>query len=113
MSGMLSGNTRWEANRMMLFEHRDLLSDRKQAGKKAKPKIDEQQLEEMSYVIHEAMENDVTVAVTRFGSFEDEVITGKITRIDQQSRRLVLQKNDEAAVILIDDILAVQLDARK
>jgi DNA-binding LytR/AlgR family response regulator len=113
MSGMLSGNTRWEANRMMLFEHRDLLSDRKQAAKKVKPNIDEQQLEEMSYVIHEAMENDVTVAVTRFGSFKDEVIIGKLTRIDQQSRRLVLQENDEMIVIFIDEILAIQLEDRK
>ncbi|TCS84457.1 YolD-like family protein [Tepidibacillus fermentans] len=107
---MNRGNLLWTGSRMMLAEHRQLLNERlKEAGRKEKPLLDEQQKEWIAQSISEAMVNDLEVIITLFEPYREKKIKGKIRKIDHQLRRLKVTVQEDYTWITMDDIMDVSL----
>ncbi|MFV9510035.1 YolD-like family protein [Tepidibacillus sp. LV47] len=105
---MNRGNLLWTGSRMMLAEHRQLLNERlKEAERKEKPILDEQQKEWIAQSVSEAIANDLKVTITLFDRYKEIKITGKILKIDPQLRRLKITYQDEYTWIKFDDIIDV------
>lgn len=95
----------------MLPEHNSALADyNKHKLKKLKPTLDEQKLEELTYVINQSIQDERKVLITEFDEFENIIIEGRITRIDQKLRRLRVESDNEVVYIPLEDILQINLD---
>lgn len=95
----------------MLPEHIDMLQRMKrEKQKKKKPEFDEQYLEELSMKIYQAKQEGDTVVVTVFDEYEDVKITGIITSLDTQLKRIkiVNEMDNEPNWIPFYDILEVE-----
>lgn len=104
-------NLLWESSRIMLPEHIDMLQRMKrEKQKKKKPEFDEQYLEELSMKIYQAKQEGDTVVVTVFDEYEDVKITGIITSLDTQLKRIkiVNEMDNEPNWIPFYDILEVE-----
>ncbi len=68
---------------MFLVEHREaILKQRKEAARFIPPELDEQALEEMSYILQEALELEQPVLATYAGEYEEKQFCGFIDKID-------------------------------
>lgn len=100
------GNIKWTA--MMMPEHKALLAKHdRETRKKQRPILDEQELEEYSRIIGEAFVNENEVVVTLFDEFENNTLTGKITKIDQQKSCIKLQSENDYTWIKFGDIVNI------
>jgi Spy/CpxP family protein refolding chaperone len=70
---------------MFLPEHREaILKQRKEATKFKPHEIDEQQWQEMAYIIEDAVANEQPIEVTYAGEYEELVFCGYVDRVDPQ-----------------------------
>lgn len=108
----MDDNKMW-GSKFILPEHREAMTDyNRHKLKKLKPDLDSQKLDEFTYVINESIENGKNVVITEFDEFEDKIIIGKITRIDQKMRRLRIENGNEITFVPLEDILHIELDKR-
>ncbi|CAM4251899.1 YolD-like family protein [Paenibacillus tarimensis] len=103
----LTGNGLWESSRMMLFEHRDSLLDRK-AGKKKKrrPELDEQHMEAIAEQISTAYTGGQTLHATLYEEYGERQLSGTVTGVDPLRQRVRLGDT----WIPVADILEVRTD---
>ncbi|WP_165921270.1 YolD-like family protein [Paenibacillus albiflavus] len=109
MGKKLEENGLFESSRMMLPEHaaeirrhRDVLKHR------VKPELDEQQLEIISRELTESYMNQSEIMIVLFDRIEDREEVGVVTKIDQQLKRVRLQKVDDWDWINLADIMRVE-----
>lgn len=109
MGKKLEGNGMWESSRMMLPEHKEeLIRHRSQLGRKVRPALDEQRLQDIAYAIGEAVSTGSEVTVTVFGEYVDTEVRGLIKKVDQQLRRVKIETTpDEWEWVRFDDIIGV------
>ncbi|MFC4387188.1 YolD-like family protein [Gracilibacillus marinus] len=106
----LGSNILWESSRMMLPEHKEVLvKHQQQLNKKKKPIVDEQQLEEFSLVIQEALEYDFPVAVRLFHPYREDMKIGKIKKIDMFTHELQLICQEGIIRINVQDIVHLSI----
>ncbi|MGZ9584725.1 YolD-like family protein [Paenibacillus marinisediminis] len=87
----LSGNGLWESSRMMLFEHRDAILEKKsQKSYKARPSFDEQFWESLIEKLSDAYQAQLSVQVRIYGKLQDDTQTGIISHIDPITQRIKL-----------------------
>ncbi|ALS27492.1 YolD-like family protein [Paenibacillus cisolokensis] len=85
----LEGNGLWESSRMMLFEHRDALVDRKaKKVRKPRPLLDEQQREAIAGSIARAFQEKRPVSVVVYRPDGDKTVQGTITKADASQGRI-------------------------
>lgn len=100
-------NKLWEGSRLILPEHRvAILKQQDDFKKRKRPILDEQRLEELSYIIREAAQEDREVTVRVFGEFEDGEISGRITKIER--RRIQISDMWYKSWIPIEDIVSIE-----
>lgn len=74
--GIADGNL-FESMRLMLPEHRDVMTRLKREQQiKKKPILSQQKWEDIGYVISDAIEHQTSVCIQLFNSFEDEFLEG-------------------------------------
>jgi hypothetical protein len=101
-------NMLWESNRIILPEHREaLLKQRKDATRFKPPEIDEQQWQEMAYIIQEAVANEQPIVVTYAGEYEELAFCGYVDRVDPQNKQLHLSNGNQTKKIPFIKLLAV------
>jgi hypothetical protein len=104
-------NKRWEGSRMMLPEHVERIRQHEiDKKKKVKPEFDEQYVNELAMKVAEAQQEEYLVTVCIFDEFDDIEIPGRITKVDQQLRRLKIEdagNEDEIHWVYFDDVLSI------
>lgn len=101
-------NKLWEGSRMILPEHKaGILRQQEEFRKKKRPILDEQRIEELSYIIQEAVQEDWEVIVKVFGEFEDGEVSGRITKIER--RRIQVSDTWSKNWIPIEDIVSISI----
>lgn len=104
------GNLMWEASRMMLPEHKErLIRHRSELQEQPKPLLDEQQAEEMTRVISEAMEQGLLLRLTVYDSGQYVTVECFILHWDPQLRRLKVRSSEGAAWVLMRDLIHAEL----
>lgn len=106
------GNLLWEGSRMMLPEHKErLLSHRRQLGSRARPELDEQQLQEFSQTLALAMQEELRVAVRLYAPTGDEPFEGRIIALSAVRRAVKLRREDdgEQVWIALADIVGLSI----
>jgi hypothetical protein len=98
------GTKKWTS--IMMPEQIDMLQKLfAEQNHKEKPILDDQQLAENAMMLHEAIENNLTVEITYFADHDFHNVGGEIRFIDTQNRYLQL---DDLRIEL-DDIIEVNL----
>jgi predicted RNA-binding protein len=100
----------WEGSRMMIPEHVQMIRQHEvDKLKKTKPELDPQAIDELAMKLTEARQEEYIVTVRIFDEFDDIEIPGRITKIDQQLRRLKIEKDeDEFHWVYFDDVLSIE-----
>lgn len=85
-------NLLWESSRMMLPEHKErIVGHRESLKRKARPVLDEQEMEELALRIGESLEAGRPVTLKLYGELADREVTGVVTKIDPQAGRIRLR----------------------
>ncbi|GAA0366783.1 YolD-like family protein [Bacillus horti] len=101
-------NIMWEASRMMLPEHRELIiQKRKEQNRKDRPIFDEQTLEYFSHLMSEASNKDQEITITIFDPYQETKIKGKLKKIDLQLRQVKMETDNDFVWIKLEDILHI------
>ncbi|MDO7905232.1 YolD-like family protein [Paenibacillus sp. JX-17] len=103
----LTGNGLWESSRMMLFEHRDALLNKKaERQHKAHPVLDEQHANMIAEQISEAYREQHPVQLRIYGEYEDSVISGIVTKVNPWELKVQI----DGHWVPLADILEISLD---
>lgn len=109
MSNLDRKNLLWESSRMFLPEHRQsLLNQRKETERFLPPELDEQQLEEFSYLLQEAFEQEQPILVTYVGDYEAEQFCGFIDKIDPLQHFMQLSNGSMVRKVPFQLLLGVE-----
>lgn len=101
------GNIKWTS--LMLPEHVELLQDFFDENKLEKPILSEDEIEEIQYVLEEALHHGQTLSITYFKQNKQLEVQGVMEKYNPLQQALVLQTLDnETLHIPIQSILAVQ-----
>ncbi|WLD91922.1 YolD-like family protein [Alkalihalobacillus sp. AL-G] len=102
------GNIKWTA--MMLPEHVKLLRDWKEEDRiQQKPDLDEQKLEEMNDIIHEAMASNRTLSFVHFESDGYKILIGNIHYADPVHHILrIVNEFGDRQDLKLQDILDIR-----
>lgn len=101
-------NLMWESSRLMLPEHVErLLRQTKEWDKKEKPQLDSQYVEELNRKMMAAFLGKKKVGLRIFGKWQDRYLTGQITHIDPDGRRVKLKTEEGFFWVKLDDVLDV------
>lgn len=110
---MKRGNLLWTGSRMMLSEHRQLLSERlreEEAEYDSVKELDEQMLGEWQEIWEEAVANNREVLITFSNNKAQEKVAGRIVSWNQEQGILYLRiRSDERIKILFKQIIDFQL----
>jgi hypothetical protein len=103
------GNIKWTA--MMLPEHVELLREwQKEDAYKSRPELDEQRLEEMNEIIHEAMEFHECLSFTYYANRELHQITGHIHYVDDVNGELrIIDQQENVHLVKFNKITDVRV----
>lgn len=109
MGKKLEGNGLFESSRMMLPEHKQqFVRKQEELRYKRRPALDDQTLEQFALLLLESMERQKQVAVCMFDSIrDDEVIRGRVVKIDFMLQRVKLANDTETVSIRFADIVDV------
>lgn len=93
---------------MILPEHRAaILKQQDDLKKRKKPILDEQRIEELSYIVQAAIREKKQVEVTIFGEFEDRKERGFVDRVEPT--RFRLWKDFGFEWVRIEDVLNIEI----
>lgn len=91
---------------MIIPEHKErILRDQKKWKLKQRPVLDEQEWEIISRAIGNSKVNQETITLVLYGEYEDTEVTGIVTKVDQQLRRVRVDQDDEWQWIALTDII--------
>ncbi len=103
-------NKKWEGSRMMLPEHVALIRQRKVDQKKVKKhELDEQELEEIGYVVMDALNHTLEVRVIYWDNWAYHEFVGYVDRVDLQLKQIkFVTDDDEYTYVKIDCLKSVE-----
>lgn len=107
MSRKLRGNGLWESSRMMLPEHKEAFLQHRSRPLHRPPQLDEQQRERIGTVLTWSFRQKGTVTVTYRNGGKTQEITGIITQIETDRRKLHIQGDSQNKWLDLDAILDV------
>lgn len=103
-------NMRWEASRMMLPEHKEVIRrQRQELNKKTKPMLDEQELDRLEGLLDDAIQHGITVKVELFHPYGNRWLTGQVKKIAPDQKQMQILTENTLQWIVMDDILEVML----
>lgn len=108
MGKKLEGNGLFESSRMMLPEHKaQFVSKQGELGHRRRPVLDDQALEQFALLLLESMERQEEVAVGVFDPVRDDIVEGRVVKIDFTLQRVKLASATETVSIRFADIVNV------
>lgn len=108
MGKKLEENGLFESSRMMLPEHRKQFVNRpKDAGRRRRPALDDQTLEQFALLLLESMEERSEVIVSVYDPDRDDTVRGRVVNTDFTLRRIKLASETETVSIRFADIVNV------
>jgi len=111
MSKKLQGNGLFESSRMMLPEHKEaIIVYNRSLQKKSRPQLDEQELGRISMLLTESMQLRKEIVLVLFGEFKTIEVTGIVTKVDLQQKRIRFNKDSDEDYrwINLSDIIDVR-----
>jgi len=109
MGKKLEDNGLFESSRFMIPEHVvELRKYGKERNRRIKPELDEQEWELISRAIGESMSDGTEIKLLLFDPFEDVVVVGVVTKVDQQLKRIKLEYDSDYDWIKLEDIVRVK-----
>lgn len=105
----LQGNGLFESSRMVLPEHREAWIRREESKKvRTKPVLDDQEVQQIEYLLVESFNKRIPVVLTIFDPIEDQRVIGVVTSINTYLRevKLVIFEDDWQWIKLKDIISA-------
>ncbi|MET3943176.1 hypothetical protein ABIC22_005988 [Paenibacillus sp. PvP094] len=111
MANKLSGNGIYEGSRMILPEHKEaILKHMREQERRGKPVLDDQEVQLIEQVLFQSYSEQITIAITVFNPFDDEIIHGVVASINQQRREVKLVRGEEDySWIKLEEITAASL----
>ncbi|WP_163536604.1 YolD-like family protein [Gracilibacillus sp. YIM 98692] len=107
-------NLLWESSRMMLPEHKQVLQrHQKELNQKSKPTLDEQQMDLLSQMISDAMEQNCIVKVHLFHLYQDKYMIGKIQKTAPERGEIQLSSKNNSKWIHFGDILDISFPSNE
>ncbi|WP_088105602.1 YolD-like family protein [Halalkalibacter urbisdiaboli] len=86
------GNLLWESSRMFLPEHKQALLARKETLKKVpKPLLDDQELQEIGYVVMDSLHYTLSIEVEYWEDGFFKVVNGIVNLVDYQMKFIKLE----------------------
>ncbi|TMV43397.1 YolD-like family protein [Paenibacillus mesophilus] len=108
MGKKLEGNGLFESSRMMLPEHKEqFVRKQEELGHRRRPVLDDQALEQFALLLLESMERQGEVAVSVFDPLRDDVVEGRVVKIDFSLQRVKMTNDTETVSIRFADIVNV------
>ncbi|GEK58896.1 YolD-like family protein [Marinococcus halophilus] len=102
-------NMRWESSRMILPEHREMwLRHQKEDRMKFRPVWDEQQLEEFSRRLQDALVSGSTVTLHVFDPYAEIKMRGKILHLDALNKTIKMKAGGGIQYVGVQDIMDVE-----
>lgn len=102
-------NMRWESSRMILPEHREMwLRHQKEDRMKFRPLWDEQQLEEFSHRLQEAVASGMEVTLHVFDPYAEIKMTGKILHLDALNKTIKIEAGGDVRRVGVQDIMELE-----
>jgi hypothetical protein len=109
MSKKLEKNGLWESSRMMLPQHREaFVVSRQTQNKRDKPYLHDDEFELIVRCIKESYYTQKTIDVQWVHEQQYEYTTGNVSKIDEHSQRIKLQKEEDMTWIPFDSIVSVK-----
>ncbi|SDW31361.1 YolD-like protein [Marininema mesophilum] len=109
MKGIHRGNKLWEGHRIILPQHEDALWEKRRHQEEIiPPKIDEDELEQMSRRIGWAMEEERPILLTIAGKYGAETFCGFIERIAFHEQRVKMRNGRDIRWIPFHSIIGVE-----
>lgn len=101
-------NLRWSSSRFMLPEHIEQLEAyHKHKSQNVRPILDDQLLHEFQGFIRQSYQEKSQITLTLFGHYEHVKHTGIVCHIDNGSRKIRLELDNDILSLNIDDILDI------
>ncbi len=96
----------FEAMRLVLPEHRGAMSEwKRQRSKREPPVLSEDEIQDMQYILKEALENGSKVRLKLFGEYSDAVIEG----VPFYDGRLRAATDEGVLIVDVERLIAVDL----
>lgn len=96
----------FEAMRLVLPEHRELMAKiQRERAKRKRPVLAEERLDEMQYVLSEAIRERRAVRITVFTPERDVVLVGHVSVCDRELR---VRTTDGEQVVRLDDVIEIE-----
>ncbi|WP_059104051.1 YolD-like family protein [Shouchella shacheensis] len=110
MGNLLSGNTRWEASRMMLPEHKEAIRQfyAEQDKVEKHGPLDEQEWQLIGEVVMDALHHTLKVRVTYWRDGHYYNLDGYIHRLDEINKKMQIEYGDEREWLPLDVIREVE-----
>ncbi|MCB5235597.1 MAG: YolD-like family protein [Niallia nealsonii] len=103
-------NLRWESSRMMLPEHREqLLAEKRKQKEFNPPVLDENQLEEINYVIVNSIKQERAIRITYADKYGPADFSGQIQKLDSIEGWLKITNNEQNLSIIFKQILQAEI----
>lgn len=104
-----NSNIRWTSNRIILPEHRKALQEhKKQKNRIPKPILDEQELEQISFIIADSLYNNFHLSITYWDNYKYHTITGIVKFFDYINKTITVQTSEDIIKISINCLKHVQ-----
>ncbi|NBI28243.1 YolD-like family protein [Chengkuizengella marina] len=102
-------NMMWEASRMMLPEHKELMNYyQKERNRKTKPELAEEEVNVISEQLSDSMLSKSEITIELFRAFGKNAFkTGTVAKFDTQLTQIKLDYDDEYEWIKFDEIVGV------
>lgn len=85
-------NMLWESSRMILPEHKERIRIRReetrQGGRRERPVLDEQEIENINAAIAQSLHERVPVRLRMYDPFEELIVEGIVEQVDQVLKRI-------------------------
>ena len=102
-------NLLWESSRMMLPEHKERINGHRETlGRKERPVLDEQEMEELALKVGESLETGRPVTLKLYGEYGDRMVTGVVTKVDPQAGRIRLRTAQGDAQADMRDVIGAE-----
>lgn len=111
MMKKLQGNGLFESSRMILPEHREAWIKREESKKvREKPVLDDQEIQEIEYLLVESFNKRKPVVLTLFDPIEDKRVIGIVSSINTYLREVKLVTfDDDWQWIKLKDIISASI----
>lgn len=104
-------NVFWESSRMIIPQHKEAAVRRdRDVVKRTRPELTEEETQEMFGKLAVSKSHTLPVTITVFGAFEDRVITGVVTGLDQRRHIVKIEADYDWQLVDFVDVVRVEID---